>query len=86
MLQNAYLLAKNGADTAENEQTFANILPKIGKKPTLAAGPRGAERDGRHQKTNHFELDEFAYLILFANCAEGSAGGVPAQGLPAPRR
>ena len=28
MLQNAYLLAKNGADTAENEQHFAEILPK----------------------------------------------------------
>ena len=28
MLQNAYLLAKIGADTAENEQHFAEILPK----------------------------------------------------------
>ena len=28
MLQNAYLLAKIGADTAENERTFAEILPK----------------------------------------------------------
>ena len=30
MLQNAYLLAKIGADTAENEQHFAEILPKTG--------------------------------------------------------
>ena len=29
MLQNAYLLAKIGADTAENEQKFAEILQKI---------------------------------------------------------
>ena len=29
MLQNAYLLAKIGADTAENEQHFAEILPKL---------------------------------------------------------
>ena len=29
MLQNAYLLAKIGADTAENERTFAEILPKL---------------------------------------------------------
>ena len=29
MLSNAYLLAKIGADTAENEQHFAEILPKI---------------------------------------------------------
>ena len=27
MLQNAYFLAKIGADTAENEQRFAEILP-----------------------------------------------------------
>ncbi len=30
MLQNAYLLAKIGADTAENERSFAENLPKIG--------------------------------------------------------
>jgi hypothetical protein len=30
MLQNAYLVAKIGADTAENERNFAEILPKIG--------------------------------------------------------
>ena len=36
MLQNAYLLAKFGADTAENEQHFAEILP-IGRR--VADGP-----------------------------------------------
>ena len=39
MLQNAYFLAKIGFDTAENEQHFAKILPKIGNYPT---GPPGA--------------------------------------------
>ena len=34
MLQNAYLLAEIGADTAENEQHVAEILPKIGNYPT----------------------------------------------------
>ena len=34
MLSNACLLAKIGADTAENEQHFADILPKIGNYPT----------------------------------------------------
>ena len=29
MLQNAYFLAKIGADTAENEQHFAEILPSV---------------------------------------------------------
>ena len=41
MLQNAYLLAKIGADTAENERNFAEILPKIGNYPT---GPRPGPR------------------------------------------
>ena len=34
MLQNAYFLAKIGADTAENEQHCAEILPKTGNYPT----------------------------------------------------
>ena len=34
MLQNAYLLAKIGADIAENERNFAKNLPKIGNYPT----------------------------------------------------
>ena len=40
MLQNAYLVAKIGADTAENEQHFAEILP-IGR---CAADRRRRER------------------------------------------
>ena len=46
MLQNAYLLAKIGADTAENERSFAENLPTIGNYPTgrpraALRGPRG---------------------------------------------
>ena len=33
MLKNAYSLAKIGADTAENEQNFAEKWPKIGTLP-----------------------------------------------------
>ena len=42
MLQNAYFLAKIGADTAENEQHFAEILAKTGnyREPQGAAGLR----------------------------------------------
>ena len=40
MLQNAYFLAKIGADTAENEQHFSEILPKIGNYPTGPAAAR----------------------------------------------
>ena len=46
MLQNAYFLAKIGADTAENEQHFAVILPKIGNSPT---GPPGCPLPLRRQ-------------------------------------
>ena len=40
MLQNAYFLAKIGADTAENERKFAEILPNIGNYPTGPPGRR----------------------------------------------
>ena len=46
MLQNAYFLAKIGADTAENEQHFAEILPKTGNYPT---GPRGVAEPARRR-------------------------------------
>ena len=55
MLQNAYFLAKIGADTAENEQHFAEILPtdalgRAGRAPIqapralTAGGATGAAR------------------------------------------
>ena len=48
MLQNAYLLAKIGADAAENERNFAEILPKIGNYPTgpLTRTRRGVLEEG----------------------------------------
>ena len=39
MQQNAYFLAKIGADTAENERNFAEILPKTGNYPTGSRTP-----------------------------------------------
>ena len=42
MLQNAYFLEKIGADTAENEQHFAEILP-IGRRVADRV-PVGARR------------------------------------------
>ena len=49
MLQNAHFLAKIGADTAENEQHFAEILPKTGNYLT---GPgAGARRVPRGRGT-----------------------------------
>ena len=40
MLQNAYFLAKIGADTAENEQHFAEILPIGRRVADRCPGPR----------------------------------------------
>ena len=36
MLNIAYFLAKTGADTAENERKFAEILPKTDNAPALS--------------------------------------------------
>ena len=47
MLSNAYFLAKIGADTAENEQHFAEILPKIGSALDGRRGGGGAPHRGR---------------------------------------
>ena len=41
MPQNAYFLAKIGADTAENEQHFAEILPSA-RRRAAAPGDRRA--------------------------------------------
>ena len=52
MLKNAYLLAKVGADTAENEQHFAENLLKIGNyrgpaAPRAGPAPRSPGRSAR---------------------------------------
>ena len=44
MLQNAYFLAKVGADTAENEQHFAEILPTDAL--SVLSVPRAASQQG----------------------------------------
>ena len=46
MLQNAYFLAKIGADTAENEQHFAEILPKFCQKLATTLRVRGPKPRG----------------------------------------
>ena len=48
MLQNAYLLAKIGADTAENEQHFAEILPTDAPRAVHRGRPaRLSAKEGR---------------------------------------
>ena len=54
MLQNAYFLAKIGAGIAENEQHFAENLPKIGNYPTgvapASSGPAVRRTVGRRRE------------------------------------
>ena len=51
MLQNAYLLAKIGADTAENGQHFADILP-IGRRVADLRRCEAASESGRGTPTS----------------------------------
>ena len=53
MLQNAYLLAKIGADTAENEQQFAASLP-VGRRVAIGAAPDPIPK--KKKKTVLFEI------------------------------
>ena len=46
MLQNAYFLANIGADTAENEQHFAEILPIGRRRPPGLLRRRGHPPEG----------------------------------------
>ena len=47
MLQNAYFLAKIGADTVENEQHFAEILPTNAiRAGSTASAARGQPSQG----------------------------------------
>ena len=45
MLQNAYLLADIGTNTAENERIFFEILPKIGNYTTDPLPLPGSEEE-----------------------------------------
>ena len=76
MLQNAYFLAKIGADTAENEQHFAEILPtdalwlawvcdSIGVIDTAWADMAPAEPLGRRLRSRqHPLLKAFSNFVL----------------------
>ena len=54
MLQNAYFLAKIGADTAENEQHFAEILPTaallVKARPVPSRSRAPAEPQSRRRR------------------------------------
>ena len=83
MLQNAYLLAKIGADTAENEQHFAEILPKISVSDGRGEPDRRQVRDPKVALDAH----DVSYLdahhkLLTKTCKTGlSLAHMPPDGV-----
>ena len=76
MLQNAYFLAKIGADTAENEQHFAEILPngrrvadrarldrRARRAPACAAAARRGRALGSANASGPFSVVQFFFEI-----------------------
>ena len=74
MLKNAYLLAKIGADTAENERNFAENLPKIGNYPTLVADRQ------RRAEAERQDLPGLRRRTIFASTATNFFGGETREG------
>ena len=82
MLQNAYFLAKIGADTAENEQHFAEILQNLqrdrGRRQggeLVGAGLRGLRQHGRGDRglpQGHGKICKFLQIFggLVLGCIE----------------
>ena len=72
MLQNAYLLAKIGADIAENERNFAAILPKTGNDLDLTGGAGEATVE-RVLAEGIAAAQRFPDLLLvYLTCARGA--------------
>ena len=70
MLQNAYFLAKIGADTAENEQHLAEICQKLAttlrvRHPAVDEGHvrRAAHRDFEHRLVDPAEEGEGLWFV-----------------------
>ena len=70
MRQNAYLFAKIGADTAENDRIFSENLPKIGN--CVGAGARAGPR--AQVRAEHVRLG--ARRLLRDPSVLGAGGGV----------
>ena len=67
MLTNAYLLAKIGVDTAENEQHFAEILPigrRVADRCKRPGAPRGAILQKIHKNTEIFQRGAFSQCTI----------------------
>ena len=77
MLKSAYLVAKIGADTAENEQHFAEILP-IGRRvadrcPRRARDAREEAREAAHRAAEAER--EKTLLQVRSGCPDRASAG-----------
>ena len=80
MLQNAYFVAKIGADTAENEQHSAEILPTDalwrGPSPVLRGRPRRPARRALRPRSLHRERAARRPWAKFCKFLAGSFSAV----------
>ena len=70
MLQNAYFLAKIGADTAENEQHFAKNLRKTDNYPTATELAVGCDYPRQRWAQQGCVADVRQWVRLFERLAE----------------
>ena len=77
MLQNAYFLAKIGADTAENEQHFAEMLPKICNRGATSSRKSGGTRLSRSPRVS--DLQQIPVRTFAAGCWQDSVGPLSSQ-------
>ena len=73
MLKNAYLVAKIGADTAENERIFPVLLPKIGNYQVKDGQVGVTYKDGiieLLEAGRHFLLDATHILSGFLSVGQ----------------
>ena len=81
MLENAYFLAKIGADTAENEQHFAEILPKTGNYPTGPVRELRRQRKVAESRWRRRTATRRASGSAAVRGPPGCAAGTPFRGL-----
>ena len=73
MLQNAHSLAKIGADTAENEQHFAEILPigrRVASRAPVARASHGSSHTARATAFQHIFWDSASIAVVSTKSLE----------------
>ena len=85
-LSNAYLLAKFGFDTAENEPLQVHLILKLWgliftEPPRLGPAAGAGEKRGREKEEQHFSHFEVGKFVEWAR-GRRNAGGASREGIP----